>query len=543
MLPVDSLSRNFAPEVTIIKPLPIRNKANPFWVDNTYTIGEILKAQESDEDLQRGTKEWKQFTRRNWHRVVKDEVIYYTKKGSKRLRLAIPFNIENKILDFHHLPAHYGTNRMYNKLKQNYIFPKMHSKIKTYIAECEMCVAFKVRKRVKTNPIPFTTSMHPFMIVQADLMGPLTKTLHGNQYILAVICGLTRYCELRAIPSKTAESVGIGLMDIFMVRGPPLSLHTDNGSDFKSHDMQNMMKAVGVRLMHGAPFRPQSQGQVERLNREIGKSLQVLQSEDVNWDQDIPAIQLSLNLSYNRVLGMSPFQAIHGWLLCRPAFIPPTFDYEKSLDSFEGKQWCRDLVIRMHYSIADQYVKQENSKRAEPLAHEVKELPIGTRCLIYHPQPRNVMGKTYQNWKGVFIVKKRIDVYTYVMTAELQPRKEFICHIERIRPLGIVSNKKVTEKETETIEKGPEKTIVVNEDEADKPLTPAVRSSGRTAKKNYKKFYYVMFKIKFLLICRKYFLICFMIQVIQKLSLVKNLILINYMKKDLLKKNFFSNFF
>lgn len=43
--------------------------------------------------------------------------------------------------------------------------------------------------------------------------------------------------------------------------------------------------------------------------------------------------------------------------------------------------------------------------------------------------------KLFQNWKGQLKVVKRVDVYTYLLASDLYPRRQFIVHRSKIRPI------------------------------------------------------------------------------------------------------------
>lgn len=176
---------------------------------------------------------------------------------------------------------------------------------------------------------------------------------------------------------------------------------TDNGKEFKNQELDELLKENGIRLQHGCPYIPQSQRVVERANQKISKAFKVLQSENISWDEDLSSIQLSINLEHHSALRMSPWQAIHGLVLLRPCFIPTTFDYEKSLQSFDGALWGKTLTVKMHHTISDLYNKQALSKDTQ-IFEPIPSLPVDTRCLVYHEQPKEQCGKLYQHWKGFF---------------------------------------------------------------------------------------------------------------------------------------------
>ena len=501
MKTADALSRHFNTNIASISKPPYKKIKTPFWVENTITIGELLKAQSEDLNLQNGSKEWKQFQNRGWIRVVEDSIIYYKKKNSNTLRWAVPKHIDKQLLDFHHLPSHVGGTKLFKKLRSKFIMPHMYEKIRSYIGACELCVAFKKRKKPEIIFTSTSKGIHPFMFIQADLMGPLTQTLRKNCYILVTICLLTRWIEIRPISDKSAQTVATSLMEIFMCRGPPLSIQTDCGREFKNAALSEMLKSIGVRLHHGTPYRPQSQGVVERVNQQISVSLKLLQSEPISWDDDLPSIQLSINLEHHSTLGTSPFMAVHGWVLQRPCFIPKTFNYEESIQNFNGELWAKALTVRMNHAIADLYRNQDKSKSTN-VSEEVKCIALGTRVLVYHEQPAGVCGKLYQKWKGLYVIKRQIDRYTYIVYPETAPRKELLVHRERIRILGSfpeVSNEMEEQEfnmndetpaniepmiETSSTDE-PLKEDVISEEQ----LPPEIRRSGRTYRKNYSKYY------------------------------------------------------
>ena len=491
MLPADCLSRNpqtteetTEEETTLMnfEELKCAKPKLPFWTSNPLTLAEMISLQQNDKDMMKQGGDWRPIMTNKRNKRIYEDGLLYIKSVPHGKRLAIPKAAITRLMEYEHLPNHLGHNRMYKSMSRKYVFPKMYKEVLKFVKACELCITFKVQKKPKNASIRTTTSVHPMACLQCDLVGPLPITLKGNQYILTVICELTRWTELRAIPNKSAEAVATALIDIFMTKGPPLCLLTDNGREFCNAQLKSLLSQCGIKLQHGVPLRPQTQGKVERCNQKIGQALKMLQSDPLEWDNDLPAIQLGINLEVNRMTGHSPFVAIHGWALQRPMFIPQQFDIEKCLTNFSAEQWVRQLVVRMNHAIADTYIREEKTKSTPIKDEQFEELPINANCLVYFPQPVGESKKFYQAWKGKFRVIRKIGKNTYEVCSTDHPKKSFLCHRERLRLLPAYG-RQPTDFQTHTAREKEE--IKDNNDD----LEVATGKNRRVPRVDYTKFY------------------------------------------------------
>ena len=83
----------------------------------------------------------------------------------------------------------------------------------------------------------------------------------------------TKFSWATAIKQKTAENVSNFIYDFFLMFGPPTILQCDNGREFTG-----IMKKLGdlwpnLKIIHGRPHYPQSQGLIERGNAILKKKL------------------------------------------------------------------------------------------------------------------------------------------------------------------------------------------------------------------------------------------------------------------------------
>ena len=64
--------------------------------------------------------------------------------------------------------------------------------------------------------------------------------------------------------------------------GVPFSLRTDNGPQFVSEESESVLQAHGVEHRRTTPPWPQANGEAERQNRSLLKSLQIANLEGKN---------------------------------------------------------------------------------------------------------------------------------------------------------------------------------------------------------------------------------------------------------------------
>ena len=97
----------------------------------------------------------------------------------------------------------------------------------------------------------------------------LTSSEHNFRIILSAIDTFSRYCWLIPLADKTADSVARCLHHIFQEYGCPQTLHSDNGGEFTAEVIKLICQRMNIKRIHGAPYHPQSQGQVESLNKRV----------------------------------------------------------------------------------------------------------------------------------------------------------------------------------------------------------------------------------------------------------------------------------
>merc|ERR1711954_76265 len=128
-------------------------------------------------------------------------------------------------------------------------------------------------------------------------------------------------------------------------------------------------------------------------------------------DEDIQLIAFLINNSYNRNIGLSPFQAFHGWSPIVPSLA--TFPKSKNND-LRNIDFNLATRILKHRIVLNEIFAQREIIKMKNQVPEESPLPIGTHVLFKSERPVG-SSKLFKPWQGQFVVIKRIDNDSYLI--------------------------------------------------------------------------------------------------------------------------------
>ena len=113
-----------------------------------------------------------------------------------------------------------------------------------------------------------------------DYMGPLPETSRGNKQVLFVMDHFTKWCEAFPTHDQKARTVAnILVSKIFSRFGPPVAIHSDQGSIFESNLSHEVCDIMGIHKSRTTAYHPQGDGLVECQNRTLQDILSSFVSE------------------------------------------------------------------------------------------------------------------------------------------------------------------------------------------------------------------------------------------------------------------------
>ena len=107
-----------------------------------------------------------------------------------------------------------------------------------------------------------------------DFKGP-PPSRGKNKYILTVVDEFSRYPFAFPCSNMKLSTVIDCLITIFSIFGMPAYIHSDKGSNLISAELRTFFHSRGIAASNTTPYHPQGNGQCERYNGVIWKTVQL----------------------------------------------------------------------------------------------------------------------------------------------------------------------------------------------------------------------------------------------------------------------------
>jgi hypothetical protein len=202
--------------------------------------------------------------------------------------------------------GHLRINKTLNKVQQRFYWLYARSSIEKWCRECDICAAShgpRTRNRGQMHQCNVGVSFERLAI---DVAGPYALSNQGNRYLLIAMDYFTKWLEAYAIPNQEASTVAEALVTNFFCRfGIPRELHSDQGCNFQSHLLQEILQCLRVSKTCTPPLHPQSDGLVERYIKTVEERLRkVVTSHQRDWDERLPLFLLVYRGIHSRHYGL-----------------------------------------------------------------------------------------------------------------------------------------------------------------------------------------------------------------------------------------------
>lgn len=181
-----------------------------------------------------------------------------------------------------------------------------------YARHCNVCNRQKLHSTLR-QPVHPILSRAPRERYVIDFIDMRNDADRGSCWILHMIDHASKYRWAEACKNKEAATVMRVVKRWWCEYGRPDILHSDNGGEFTADLIEELCVKWGVQKRHGRPYRPQTQGVVERANRQLNAYLSawraIPDNAEQGWVAALPEITRAANHAFTRAIKTTPHDA------------------------------------------------------------------------------------------------------------------------------------------------------------------------------------------------------------------------------------------
>ncbi|KAK2575325.1 hypothetical protein KPH14_000818 [Odynerus spinipes] len=184
--------------------------------------------------------------------------------------------------------------------------------ITSYVNRCINCLYYKKPSGKPPGFLhPLDKGSEPFVVVHMDHLGPFIKTKRDNKYIIAAMCGFSKYCMFEAVPDTSSTEILLFLNEFISHYGKPKRIITDRGTAFTANDFEEFCDESGAQHVKIASATPRANCQLERLNRLLLSCVATTcNREGDDWDTNILQVQWTINNIEHNITKPTPYKII-----------------------------------------------------------------------------------------------------------------------------------------------------------------------------------------------------------------------------------------
>jgi len=382
---------------------------------------------------------WKQLT-------IEDGVLvrHVREDGTPReiCQIVLPAPLRELVLHQLHdlrIVGHLGIQRTVGRVKHRFYWPGVALDVTRWCARCTECASRKGKPHPRRRPLTQLPTGAPFDRIAMDILDTHKPTAKRNRYILVISDYFTKFTMAFPLRRHTAKNVANVVVNQWIVLfGVPKAIHSDQGREFESSLFRGVIELLGSKKIRTAPYRPQSDGQVERMNRTILQLLSAFVSDRANdWDVHLPYVMMAYRSSVHSSTGCTPHIMVFGRETNLPIdlIFPSMNEEELPSCGTEYVEYLRSM-IRTTHEFAREHLRQAGIRQKRGYDAHAKatgEYKPGDLVRYYYV-PLTQGNKFARPWTGPWKVESQETEVDYKIALLSNPKKTRVVHFDVLKP-------------------------------------------------------------------------------------------------------------
>ena len=363
--------------------------------------------------------------------------------GQTFYQLVVPLALRSIIIEQLHnfrIVGHLGISRTLSRVQERFYWPNLATDVVRWCASCCDCAARKGKpppKRMPLSPLPVG---EPFERIALDILDTHIPTRRGNVYILVISDYFSKYTDAYPLRRKTAYNCAKALAERWVAyHGVPTVIHSDQGREFEGHVFQRLTELLGATKTRTAPYRPQSDGLVERFNRTLLNMLSVFVCDrPTEWDEHLPYLLSAYRSSVHASTQCTPNSLVYGRETNLPIdlMIPGSHQSDIKAQNYPDYVQFVRTALQSAHTFARRHMGQAlvRQKRGYDVhAKNRSSFKVGDLVRYYYVPIKN-RNKFACPWIGPYKVINTMTEVDYRIQRLARPKDTRVVHIDHLKP-------------------------------------------------------------------------------------------------------------
>ncbi|GKV33824.1 hypothetical protein SLEP1_g42275 [Rubroshorea leprosula] len=158
--------------------------------------------------------------------------------------------------------------------------------------------------------------------------------------------------------------------EIVRLHGVPKTITSDRDLKFMSHFWRTLWRKMGTQLQFSSASHPQTDGQIEAINKILGNLLQSFVGQNLRqWDLVLAQAKFAYNNSSNQATGKCPFEVVYGLRPLSPLDLAPLPTSRQF--SADAEQRAKEIK-KLHEEVREKLQRQTIRYKAHHDKHRKK---------------------------------------------------------------------------------------------------------------------------------------------------------------------------
>ena len=355
--------------------------------------------------------------------------------GRVKTQICVPTSQRQRLMTLAHDKfGHLSRNKVVQHITKSFYWPTLWRDVRVHVQGCDVCQRVTKKSPKKAPMVKRELVTVPFERVSVDLVGPLPKSKGGFQYLFTYIDNTSRWPEAEPLRNITAKTVVRAFQNICLRNGFPRVVVSDNGTQFCSREFKNFCKQYDIKSVTTSPYRPQSNGVVERMHATLtGMINKLTRSKQGMWHEITKLALYFIRMTPSSFTGFSPYMIVHGWEPASPLEVVKEGLLDEQMEDIDITSWVNENMERIqlvsdHVVNNQTKVTDDRKKRRDQYSKERCFSP-GTKVLYRTP---GMNAKLTDAWEGPYEIEKQLGPVTYSLLTSGRKTKKLV-HINTLK--------------------------------------------------------------------------------------------------------------